>query len=145
MTIPTSCISVRQPFPYFMFELPREHRCGVLNREWGPSEFRGWVWIRAGRKPTKKEFYAGLEFAEGAFVPGELMPALEKLSFQGVVGRARIVDVYQPGRQRDRWHDPRQFGYVLADAVSVPFVPSGGARTLFELEPAALEQLRGLW
>jgi hypothetical protein len=134
-------LSVRQPWAYFLTALPSEHRCRVLNREWGPSEFRGPFWIRAGKKPTKKEFYAALEFAEGAFVPGELMPALNALPFQGIVGRARIVDVFPPGRPCDRWHDPTQYGYVIADAQPVAFVPCPGAQGFYTVPTAVLEQV----
>ncbi len=141
LELPRTVLSVRQPWCFFMLHLPSVHRCRVLNRDWGPSEFRGWCWIRAGKKPTRKEFYAALDFAEGAFVPGSLMPALNALPFQGIVGRVQIVDVYPPGRQQDRWHDPAQWGYVVTDAEPVPFVACPGAQGFYDAPAAVLEQI----
>lgn len=140
--LPSFVLSVRQPQPFFLLRLPIEYRSCVINRDEPLPDYRGEIWIRAGKKPTKKAFYAGLELAEQAFVPSEHMPALEKLEFGGIVGRARVVGVYRPGRQHDRWHDPKQYGYVIADAVAVPFVECPGERGLYGVPASVLEQLR---
>jgi hypothetical protein len=140
--LPTQALSLRQPWAYFILHLPPEHRKCVENRKWGPSSFRGPFWIHASKGMTKREFYEALEFAESAFVPGSLMPSFDKLERGGIVGHASLTGYFPPGEQRDRWHMREQYGYLVADATPVKFVPCAGKLGFFPVEAALLEQLR---
>jgi len=128
-------LSLRQPWAYFMLELPPPFRKDIENRKWCPEK-RGEIWVHASKGLTKSEFYEACEFALNAGVPRELLPSFDALPRGGIVGRWTITDVMRPGglarigthaRQGDRWHMPEQFGIIVDHARAVPFVPCSGA------------------
>ncbi len=133
-------LSLRQPWAYFMLNIPAPYRKCVENRTWN-TKHRGPCWVHASAGMTRAEFDDACSFARRAGVPAELMPGFDQIERGGIVGRWKITSVYQPGVQRDRWHMQEQFGYVVEDAERVPFLPCNGALGFWTVPADLLSKL----
>lgn len=168
---PTEALSLRQPWAHFMLELPEPWRKRIENRTWGPTKFRGPFWFHASVGMTKVEYFDAIAFATGIVgVPREVLPEFDAVKRGGIVGRGSIVGHIRPGggpvhidpleRSLDifegidpsiqrverglnrKWHMDGQFGYVVADAATVQFVPCAGMLGFWRVPDDVLEQLR---
>lgn len=151
--LPKMALSLRQPWAFFMLDLPPEHRKCIENREWGTTA-RGDIWVHASKGLTKIEFYEACEFALEAGVPRDLLPSFDGLKRGGIVGRWTITDLMLPrglrrqgrdlvphARKGDRWHMPEQFGIIVENARAVPFVECKGALGFWRVPPDVLARL----
>jgi hypothetical protein len=133
-------LSLKQPWLWAVLHASKL----VENRRWN-THYRGPILLHASKGCTQ-DYYAGAVNWMAAYdlLPGDgLPPALHLMPRGGIVGRARIVDVIPPGNLPPtfrpaswagidmRWHMPEQFGFVLADVESLPFVAWPGALNLF--------------
>jgi hypothetical protein len=101
----------------------------IENRTW-PTRFRGEFLIHASAGVTKKEYREFVMWYERKFPKGLPVPAMEQLQRGGIVGKARITDCVD--RSVSPWFGG-PFGFVLADVVSLPFVPLKGELGLFKV------------
>lgn len=129
------CLSVRQPWAWLIVNGHKP----VENRSWSTG-FRGLLLIHAGK--TLDPSYLDevqqsllLEFGDAA----PRLPAFDALERGGIVGQAVVTDCV-------REHSSRYFtgpwGFVLARATPLPFVPFRGQQGFFnvpesELQPCA--------
>ncbi|MBX3751927.1 MAG: hypothetical protein KF897_17750 [Opitutaceae bacterium] len=128
MDIPDIALSVRQPWACCIVHLGKD----IENRDW-PTRFRGEVAIHASKGMTRDEYEGCLATVHAVsltqpFGAGGVFPALDELPRGGIVGVARIVDCVE--WSASPWFCGR-FGFVLADARPVPFVPVRGALGFF--------------
>ena len=118
-------LSIRQPWPDRIFYEGKD----VENREWS-TKGRGAFLIHAGKKvdgdADDQRFYEG-----------------EGLKFGGIVGVARITDCVTT--MDSRWFCGK-YGFVLADAHPLEFLPCKGALSFFrpDIDPADLRPLASL-
>lgn len=160
--IPTRAISLTQPWCYFMLSLPPEHLKRIENRSWN-SAVRGPVWVHASKKMTRTDFRSACDFALRAGVPVSLLPSSSDsrlIPRGGIVGRFTITDVILPGglglrsraveiaggmaplhpRRSDRWY-MGQYGYVVENAMPVPFCACSGALGFWRVPHPVLRKL----
>lgn len=102
----------------------------IENREW-PTRYRGPVAIHAGKKLDRG---AGCDLRDGIHpVTGEpYPPAKPEWECGGIVGVAEIVDCWDIRlfAQPNPWF-VGTYGFVLANARPVPFIPVSGALSFF--------------
>ena len=152
---PNLALSLRQPWADFVLYFGKH----VENRTWNFHN-RGEFWIHAAKGMTKSEYEdAMMMLEEVTGCPLEKAELLMSMERGGIVGRARLVGVEMPrthklhgiGRVAAeaehlrvdwRWHFPDQYGFVLADVVSVPFVPCKGYFGFFPLPDDVVEKLK---
>jgi hypothetical protein len=117
-------LSIIQPWAWLIVNGYKD----VENRDW-PTRVRGRVWIHAGKKFDDEGY---------AFVAKNFphIPLPSKASFRrgGVVGQATITDCVSGSASPWFFGD---FGFVLADAKPVEFIPCAGALGFFS--PAIAE------
>jgi hypothetical protein len=122
---PLKALSVQQPWAWL---LAHGHK-DVENRSWR-TKHRGEFLIHAG-KGFDREGYA---FVRRHFPHIEL-PALGAFERGGIVGKATLVDVVEPGsRATGVCTSPWYFdacGFLVADASPMAFVPCKGALNFF--------------
>ncbi len=108
------------------------------NRDW-PTKFRGRFLIHAGKGMTRDEYEDAKDSAMAA-VRGVIptFPAFEALERGGVVGEAEIVDCVNTNdldRKGVKYPSPWLFGifgFKLANAKPLPFVPCRGQLGFFQ-------------
>jgi hypothetical protein len=135
-------LSGRQPWWWAIMHAGKR----IENRRWS-RPYRGPILLHAAKGCTRDEYEDACIWMENAGVIGHLrdVPPLADMQRGGIVGRARIVDVIPPvfipplfrpaswSNLDTRWHDPDQFGFVLADVEPLPFLPCKGSLGLFDL------------
>jgi hypothetical protein len=135
-------LSYRQPWAWLIVrpDLVGEVRAAAIkagvikdieNRDWS-TKFRGTSIVHASKGMTRDEYEETYEFAEEH---GILLPPMKELDRGGIVGLVDIVDcVYQSD---SRWFFG-DWGFVLANAVPLPFIPWKGELKFFEVPDSAL-------
>lgn len=118
-------ISVRQPWPWFMFEPPEAVQKDCENRTWpAPRELIGKnILIHAAKTPpTAEEFEAACRFALKCGVL--VLPQLGRLDYGKVVGMVRLI-----GSRRDYgspWHAPGKWAHIIRNRYPLkPFKLQG--------------------
>lgn len=116
-------LSIQQPWAWLIVNGFKD----VENRDW-PTRIRGWVGVHAGKKIDRD----GIAFIRERFPQIELPETFET---GGIVGRVRIVDCVQDMDSPWFFGD---YGFVLADAEPLPFMPCRGALGFFrpDIRPA---------
>ena len=114
----TLALSVRQPWAWLIVNRWKP----VENRTW-PTKVRGWVAIHASQKIDR----AGYEWVRSEF-PHIEMPPVAALECGGLVGQALLEDCVSD--YYSRWFRG-PYGFVFADAMSLPFVPCRGQLGFF--------------
>jgi len=145
------CLSLRQPWAHLVLF----HGKSIENRRWNTS-FRGEFLIHASTSMSNGDYRDAEACAIEALSWTDADCTAFKRDFEargqfgGIVGRARLVDVVKPwvadlprGEERasrfyppavnPRWHIRDQYGFILADVATVPFVPFKGRLSFFNV------------
>jgi hypothetical protein len=104
----------------------------IENRGW-PARYRGPLLIHAAKGMTRYEYEDVVEFLRldpGLHAVLHTLPAFEDLQRGGIVGRADLVDCVTASESRFFFGT---FGFVMANAVPLPFRPLKGALGFFEV------------
>jgi hypothetical protein len=121
-------LSVRQPWAFFIVSGYKP----VENRQWW-TQYRGPLLIHAAKGMTKFEYedcadlVAAIAKKTGVSIP---MPAFERLERGGIVGKADLVDCVSDS---DSLWFTGKFGFVLENAVPLPFKPYKGQLGFFDV------------
>lgn len=102
----------------------------IENRNW-PTKFRGPVAIHAGKKMDTyavADLFAGRHPVTGDRLPLNIDVRDGGLGVGGIVGVAEVVDCTETSD--DPWF-VGTYGFVLANARPVPFIPVSGALSFF--------------
>lgn len=126
-------ISIRQPWAWLIVNGIKD----IENRTWS-TNFRGRVLIHAGVTYPKRD-YADDATAYSRYY-GIGYPAREEM-IGGIVGVATITDCVS--RSESKWFNG-PFGFALADAAPLPFVPCKGALSFFDIPGNVAATLRAL-
>lgn len=114
-------LSVLQPWAWLLAHGMKD----VENRNWH-TRFRGDVLIHAGKK-WGLEQRDDLEFVRAKF-PEINLP--ETFDLGGIVGKATLTDCVE--HSSSPWFFGR-YGFVMQDAIVLPFTPCKGALSFFAL------------
>ncbi|CAG9169963.1 ASCH domain-containing protein [Cupriavidus pinatubonensis] len=114
----------------------------IENRTW-PTHFRGRFLVHAAKGMTRYE-YEDVEDYLKYTEPGIALPKREDLEGGGIVGVATIADCVPSARRTSRWHMEGQFGFQIADAKALPFVPCKGELKLFTVPVDVAAHLRAV-
>ncbi len=120
-------LSIRQPWAWLIVHGHKD----VENRSWS-TRFRGPFLVHAGRELDK----AGYAWVKEKF-PHITLPEPSGLEIGGVVGMANLADCFGPEAVGDGAPSPwymGQFGFVLAGARPLPFMPLKGKLGFFEAD-----------
>ena len=120
------CLSVRQPWAHFIVAGLKP----IENRNWRAA-FRGRVLVHASKGMTRNEYLeASLFAARNCGVPHDRIPAFDSLPRGGIVGSVEIVGCVD--RSDSPWF-VGEFGFVLRDPQTLPFIPYKGALGFFRV------------
>ncbi len=137
-------ISIRQPWPWLILrpdltdplERARELAAGriktIENRDWATA-YRGPCLIHAGVTMAKSYHRELRDWLAGEL--GIALPDYDALPRGGVVGRMRITGCVTEA-DSPFWMGP--YGWQLADAQPLPFVPWKGQLGFFDVPAAAV-------
>lgn len=128
------CISLKQPYPYFMFDLPPEHRKPIENRKRSITSELGPMLIATSASVDDVYFESALEAARRRGVPESLLPTQEQLEFGVIYGVLRFDQILPKVSLMDAlhpWKFPGSVGYVCAAALRLPPRPIKGAQTIY--------------
>lgn len=125
--LPSVALSIRQPWAWLIIAGLKD----IENRSW-PTRFRGPVLIHAAKAWGPDEHYDANEVdlgrspVDGSALPTTHPPKLYQRG--GIVGVAEIVDCVTS--HASRWF-VGEYGFVLANARPLPFMPVRGALGFF--------------
>lgn len=130
-------ISIRQPWAWAIIHAGKD----IENRDW-PTRFRGPVLIHASKGMTRAEYEDGLASCHYVsrrrpFPSGLRMPDFNELQRGGIVGQAEIVDCVE--ESASPWFCGR-YGFVLINAVPLPFVPFKGTLGFFDAPASPIRE-----
>ena len=140
-------LSIRNPWAWYI--LHAEKLVENRNTRWN---YRGPVLIHVGASLTKDEYRAWRAAGESMRSdpePRAKVPEYSEMQRGGFVGIVRIIGctehpVYQNETNTCGWrmgsdeHGPT-YGYNLADATPLPFVPAKGALGIYSVQPLRLD------
>ena len=115
-------LSIKQPWAHLIAQGYKD----IENRTWSTS-YRGWFYVHTGQEPDRERYERAAYILEK--VHNEQLPPLEEMRTGGIVGMARLVDVRQ--FHTSPWHEG-PYGFVLEDAIPVPFRECKGPSKFFE-------------
>ena len=116
-------LSIRQPWAWLIVN---GHKL-IENRDWSTA-YRGEVLIHASKTCTRKYFEEIAGQVEQQFEI--VLPCFEVVDRGGIVGVAEIVDCVTTSNSP--WFTG-EFGFVLANARPLPFLPFKGALGFFDV------------
>lgn len=142
------CLSLKQPYAYFMFDLPPEVRKDVENRSRSVTSEMGPMLVQTSAlKDTLAErayFEAACSQAVSRGVPDGLIPRFEEVARGVLYGCLRFASALPQVSLMDhlhRWKFEGQVGYVCTGAVRLPPRPLKGAQTVYYVSLTAEEQV----
>ncbi len=124
-------VCVKQPWAWLIVAGHKD----IENRSWHTTH-RGALLIAASlKRPHHDDMAEAIRYARerGVEVP------VKQLQYGGVIGRVHVVNTVE--RHNSRWF-MGPVGWVLRDAIELPFVPISGRLQLFDAPPDMLETLR---
>ncbi|NSX15008.1 ASCH domain-containing protein [Cupriavidus taiwanensis] len=130
-------LSIRQPWAWLIVNGHKD----VENRTW-PTRHRGRFLIHASQGMTRREYEEVEEYVDGINLehlmqrtgkPRIVVPPPETLARGGIVGEARLFSCVPSIDRQSVWHMPGHYGFQLADAKPLPFVPIKGKLGFFEV------------
>lgn len=136
-------LSLRQPWAWLVVHGGK----GIENRKWN-TKLRGPFLIHAAKGMTRREYDDAIECARevqyGLGNPQLQLPELgETIHRGGIVGAARIVNVWEPtSNSQNPWHFRDQFGFELASITPLMFRAYPGTLGFFRVEVTADEEAR---
>jgi ASCH domain len=116
-------LSVRQPWSWLIVQGFKD----IENRTW-QTNFRGTVLIHAGMTMDQE----GYEEVRARF-PDIPLPPIEELDRGGIVGQCDITDCVS---QSDSQWFAGPYGFVMENAMPLPFKPLPGKLGFFDVELA---------
>jgi len=131
-TLPTIALSIRQPWAWLVVN---GHKT-TENRS-KPTHYRGPVLIHASLTKASPEQIKQMhrDVAASCYRAAQLIPREVEGYYQGgIIGVAEIVDCKLISD--DPWHLPGYFGWKLANARPLDFMPYRGALGFFKCEYA---------
>lgn len=119
-------LSIRQPWAWLIVHGHKP----VENRDWR-TDYRGDFLVHAG-KTMPRVYYEDVATQLAVTLGGQAptLPPFEQLERGGIVGTARLVDCVT-AHPSPYFFGP--FGFVLADARPLPFVPMNGQLGWFDV------------
>ena len=121
-------LSVRQPWAYFIVQGFKP----VENRQWW-TQYRGPLLLHAAKGMTRFEYEECMELA-AAIVKSTCtaipLPTFEELERGGIVGQTELVDCVT---NHDSPWFAGKFGFVMANATPLPFLPYKGQLGFFDV------------
>lgn len=115
-------ISIRQPWAWLIVNGHKP----IENRNW-PTRFRGRALIHAAKGMTREEYEDARDLAEEL---GITIPHPSELERGGIVGEVTITGCVEASPSP--WFFGK-FGFELADAKRLPFVPLKGSLGFFNV------------
>jgi hypothetical protein len=116
-------ISIRQPWAWLIVNGHKD----IENRTWA-TKVRGPVMIHASQGMTRDEYAECAEFAMAACAVQ--VPSFDELERGGIVGMAEVIDCVDDSAS-PWFFGPK--GFVLSNAVAVPFRECKGALSFFSV------------
>ncbi|MDB6024022.1 MAG: hypothetical protein JWM68_245 [Verrucomicrobiales bacterium] len=113
-------LSIRQPWASLIVAGLKD----IENRTW-ETRFRGPLLIHAGKSRPSKDEIASIE------EEFDLSINVDALPYGGIIGACKVVDCVDTHKSRWFFGD---YGFVLADARAIDFVPCTGKLGLFNFE-----------
>lgn len=142
-------ISIRQPWAWLIVRpdivnpvlrklaLEKGEIKDIENRDWA-THYRGPVLIHAGKTKDEGDWtdaFWALREAAGEEAAA-LLPPFSALNCGGIIGRAEIMDCVESSESKWFFGD---FGFVLANAEPLPFIPMRGQLSIFDAPPGITE------
>lgn len=116
-------LSIRQPWAWLIIHGGKD----IENRTW-PTRYRGPVLIHAAKGMTGAEYNDAYHFAQDL---GVTIPLFKDLERGGIVGVATVTGCSD--NSLSPWFFGR-FGFELADAKPLPFLPINGRLGFFDVD-----------
>lgn len=127
-------LSIRQPWAWLIVNGHKD----IENRDW-QTAFRGRFLVHASQTLTRPSYRETIEALQelGICPPG--MPTFEEMKAMtgGIVGHARITDCV--ATSSSRWFMEGGYGFVLAEAKTVPFRPWKGRLGFFNVPESTVQ------
>ena len=127
------CLSIRQPWAWAILNAGKD----VENRTWS-TNYRGPLLIHAAKGCTRDEYEDAVDSIDAAtFAWSDAtidVPGLSELPRGGIVGCARVTDIYGPDNRRSIWHNPGCYAWKLECVTPLAFRGLRGALGLFIVE-----------
>lgn len=131
-------LSIRQPWAWLIVNGFKD----IENRDW-PTRYRGRFLVHAGKKPCSLEEYVdALDLANLASpIAVEGISNMKDLEYGGVVGEATLTDCvtehtspwFTPWPEEFKPAGVTCYGFVLANARPLPFMPYKGRLKFFDV------------
>lgn len=119
-------LSIRQPWAWLIVNGHKD----IENRQWR-THIRGPILVHASKGMTRDEYAIAFVIAEEN---GIEIPAFEDLERGGIVGKVEIADCVD--RDASPWFFG-EWGFVLKNAVPLPFQPCRGSLGFFTVKEEA--------
>lgn len=116
-------LSIRQPWAWLIVHGFKP----VENRDW-PTRYRGPFLVHASKGMTREDYEDARDLAQ---VQGITIPAPHELERGGIVGVATLSGCVT--HSPSRWFFGK-FGFELADAKPLPFLPLKGRLGFFDVD-----------
>lgn len=118
-------LSIRQPWAWLIVNGYKD----IENRTWSTA-YRGDFLVHAGKGMTRDEYFeAQMVASKIMYWDDRTFPAFNDLPRGGIVGAAKVIDCVQ--RSDSPWFFG-PYGFVLAEAVEIPFIERSGKLGWFE-------------
>lgn len=128
------CLSLKQPYLWFMFDLPPQYRKSIENRTRSITSEMGPILMAASAKTERVYFETACEQAIRRSVPEALLPSYDDLElgvlygalrFRAMLPKVSLLDQVHP------WKFPGHVGYACDGAMRLPPRPVSGEQGIF--------------
>jgi hypothetical protein len=116
-------LSIRQPWAWLIVNGHKD----IENRSW-PTRFRGPLLIHAAKGMTRAEYEDAASLCSKAAVA---LPAFDELERGGIVGQAIVTGCIDDSPSL--WFFGK-YGFELANAMRLPFMPCKGRLGFFDID-----------
>lgn len=115
-------LSIRQPWAWLIVEGYKD----IENRDWYTT-YRGQLLIHAAKTLRSADYRFAVDYA---YKRGVIVPPARELPLGGIVGAVTLIDCVTS--YKSVWFQGN-FGFVLANASTRPFVACNGRLGIFEV------------
>lgn len=136
-------LSLHDPYPYLILDLPDEHRKDIENRQRKVLSTVGPLLIHVAARSTEQWHHSALKVAREAGVPEALLPPYQGRDLGGIVGCVLISEVLPKRSLADlsyRWKFLEHVGYVLPKRVKLPFRAVSAGQGVFHVDLTSAER-----
>jgi len=130
-------LSLTNPYPFLMLDLPDEHRKDVENRKRPVTKTMGPVLLHAAKGCTLAQHVEATKVAREAGVPPELLPQHDSQPAMGLVGAVVLTGTLPAHSLLDahyRWKFKGWEGYTVGARVKLPFRGMPGSQGIFYVD-----------